>query len=126
MNPAEAWVAREEAGKEQYCAAYPESGTERIYTVCRVPSIDTNTCPLIAYNSSNCCICQDCGHILGEGVNVSLGLSPSNATVPGVDSCIIKSQRAMTFDCFVQRSSSVVTSLRQHTGTMSFYEPVSE
>lgn len=127
MKPAQTLFARVEVGSKGYCSVYPESGVEPIYTVCRVSSNDTEVCPLIAQKSLNCCICGDsgCNQALGEGVNTSFGVTPTDAVYPDVDSCIVFSEHAVMFDCFVQRSSRVGTSLKQHTGTISYYVPLS-
>ena len=127
MKPAQTWVASVEVGNEGYCSVYPEDEVETIYTVCRVPSNDTEVCPLIAQNLPNCCICGNpgCNQALGEGVNTFLGVTPAHAVYPGIDSCIVISEHALMFDCFVQRSSRFGTSLKQHTGTISYYIPLS-
>ena len=127
MKPAQTWVASVEVGNEGYCSVYPEAEVEPIYTVCRVPDNDTEVCPLIAQNMPNCCICGNpgCNEALGEGVNTSFGITPAHSVYPGIDSCIVFSEHALTFDCFVQRSSRFGTSLKQHTGTISYYIPLS-
>ena len=123
LKPAQPSVAMVEVGREGYCAVYPEPGSEILYTVCLVPTSDAETCPLIAYNASNCCVCgsPDCEHALGRGVNTSVGLTADPNWWPGVYSCVVFSQSALTFDCFVQRVSSEVTSLRQFTGSISYW-----
>ena len=127
MKPAQTRVASVEVGSEGYCSVYPEAEVEPIYTVCRVPDNDTKVCSLIAHNMPNCCICGNpgCNQALGEGVNTSLGVTPAHAVYPGIDSCIVYSEHALTFDCFVQRSSRFGTSLKQHTGTISYCIPLS-
>ena len=132
LNPAQDLDTSVEVGKEGYSAVYPEPDTEVLYTVCLVANnSDTETCPLIAHNVSNCCVCgsPDCKRALGGGVNTSLGLTPADANWPGVPSCIVLSELPLTLDCFAQRLSGEVTSLRQFTGSILYYDspaPTSE
>ena len=122
LKPAQDLVARVEVGREGYCAVYPEPGSELLYTVCLVPTSDAETCPLIVYNNaSHCCVCGSAHCEDALGVNTSVRLTPADANWPGIRSCVVVSQSALTLDCFVQRTSSEVTSLRQFTGSISYY-----
>ena len=132
LNPAQDLDTSVEVGKEGYCAVYPEPDTEVLYTVCLVANnSDAETCPLIAHNVSHCCVCgsPDCKRALGGGVNTSLGLTPADANWPGVPSCNVLSELPLTLDCFAQRLSGEVTSLRQFIGSILYYDspaPTSE
>ena len=122
LKPAQDLVAMVEVGREGYCAVYPEPGSELLYTVCLVPTSDAETCPLIAYNNaSHCCVCGSAHCEDALGVNTSVRLTPADANWPGIRSCNVFSQSALTLDCFVQRMSSEVTSLRQFTGSILYY-----
>ena len=121
LKPAQDLAARVEVGREGYCAVYPEPGSELLYTVC-LPTSDAETCSLIAYNNaSHCCVCGSAHCEDALGVNTSARLTPADANWPGIRSCIVVSQSALMLDCFVQRTSSEVTSLRQFTGSISYY-----
>ena len=120
LNPAQGSITRVEVGRESYCAVYPEAGSEVLYTVCVVPNADAETCPLIAHNVSDCCVC-DSPECLGLGVNTSVGPTPADANWAGVPACIVQSQSAVALGCFVQRLSSEIPSLRQFTGFILFH-----
>ena len=121
LKPAQDLVAMVEVGREGYCAVYPEPGSELLYTVC-LPTSDAETCPLIVYNNaSHCCVCGSAHCEDALGVNTSVRLTPADANWPGICSCVVVSQSALTLDCFVQRMSSEVTFLRQFTGSISYY-----
>ena len=100
LKPAQGSITRVEVGRESYCAVYPEAGSEVLYTVCLVPDADAETCPLIAHNVSDCCVCgsPECP---GPGVNTSVGPTPADANWPGVPACIVQSQSAVALGCFV-------------------------
>ena len=85
-----------------------------------MPNADAETCPLIAHNVSDCCVCgsPECP---GPGVNTSVGPTPADANWPGVPACIVQSQSAVAVDCFVQCLSSEAPSLRQCTGFILFH-----
>ena len=119
LKPAQGLITRVEVGRESYCAVYPEAGSEVLYTVCLVPDADAETCPLIAHNVSDCCVCGS-PECLGLGVNTSTGPTPADANWPGVPACIVQSQSAVALDCFVQRLLTEVPSLRQFTGSISY------
>ena len=113
-------ITRVEVGRESYCAVYPEADSEVLYTVCLVPDADAETCPLIAHNVSDCCVCgsPECPV---PGVNTSKGSTPADANWPGVPACIVQSQSAVALDCFVQRFLSEGPSLRQFTGSILYH-----
>ena len=130
LKPAQGLITRVEVGRESYCAVYPEADSEVLYTVCLVPDADAETCPLIAYNVSDCCVCgsPECP---GPGLNTSMGSTPADANWPGVPACTVQSQSAVALDCFVQRFLREGLSLRQFTGSILYYahnssEPTNE
>ena len=97
-----------------------------------MPHADAETCPLIAHNVSDCCVCGSL-ECLGLGVNTSVGPTPTptDANWPGVPACIVQSQSAVAVDCFVQHLSSEAPSLRQFTGSILYHahnlsEPTNE
>ena len=103
-----------------YCAVNPEDGVGINYTVCAYRGAETDldwvASPFIANDSSDCCLCGQCGEgVLGPGVTAINELSPPNTNNFSVPACQVLSETAVdgSFVCLANRVTEGQSSTKQ-------------
>ena len=110
-----------------YCAVNPEDGVVINYTVCAYHGAETDldwvASPFIANDSSDCCLCGQCGEgVLGTGVTAINELSPPNSNNFSVLACQVRSETAVdgSFVCLAHRVTGGQSSAKQALAQFHF------
>ena len=110
-----------------YCAVNPEDGVGINYTVCAYHGAETDldwvASPFIANDSSDCCLCDQCGEgVLGPGVTAIYELSPPNSNNFSVPACQVRSETAVdgSFVCLAHRVTEGQSSAKQALALFRF------
>ncbi len=110
-----------------YCAVNPEDGVVINYTVCAYHGAETDldwvASPFIANDSSDCCLCGQCGEgVLGTGVTAINELSPPNSNNFSVPACQVRSETAVdgSFVCLAHRVTGGQSSAKQALAQFHF------
>ena len=114
-----------------YCAVNPEDGVGINYTVCAYHGTQTDldwvASPFIANDSSDCCLCGQCGEgVLGLGVTAIDELSPPNSNNFSVPACQVRSETAVdgSFVCLAHRVTGGQPSAKQALALFHFQPPM--
>ena len=110
-----------------YCAVNPEDGVDINYTVCAYREAETDldwvASPFIANDSSDCCLCGQCGEgVLGPGVTAINEFSPPNSNNFSVPACQVLSKTAVdgSFVCLANRATEGQSSAKQALALFHF------
>ena len=97
------------------------------YTVCAYRGAETDldwvASPFIANDSSDCCLCGQCGKgVLGPGVTAINELSPPNSNNFSVPACQVRSETAVdsSFVCLAHRVTGGQSSAKQALSLFHF------